>query len=301
VVGALVVGLLFAQAVPVEVYAEGSPSCPRSDRVAALLADRGAAAAVEAAPTPWRLRYRTQPAGGALEMELVDPSGRVAARRQMQVRPSECEAGAVAMVAVVDRFFRGVAWTSGAALPTVAASPPAPPSPSRLELALGVSAALWLADSVRPRVAIALHITPSTLPARFGAHFVLPPGERIERLGGAATASETIWPLRLSAALGGRAGPGSLWIGPDALFTMGFGRGAGLPSLDSGTRITLALGGAATLQVPVGSWRIVLDLAAHRHAAGRTFHVDATDGGRVPVLESPRWQGMTGIGVARTF
>ncbi len=300
VVGALVAVLLLAQTAPVEVEAEGSPSCPQSDRVTALLADRAAAAGAGA--TPWRLRYRTGPSAASLEMELVDPKGRVASRRRMQVPPTECEAGAVAMVAVVDRFFRSVAWTSGAPLPTVSAAPPdavslRPP----IEIGLGVEAALWLADAVRPRVAVGVHVTAPALPVRLGAQLVLPPGERIERLGGPATASETLWPLRLSAALGGRSGALSAWLGPDALFTLGFGRGAGLPSLDSGTRLTVGLGAAAALQVPVGSWQLLADLALYRHVAGRTFHVDGADGGRLQVLRSPAWQGLAGIGVARSF
>jgi hypothetical protein len=300
-VGAVVIALLFAQTAPVQVDAEGAPSCPRSARVTELLADQAGVAAVAGAP-PWRLRYRTKQPAGALEMELVDPSGQVAARRQMQVSASECEAAAVAMVAVVERYFRGVAWTSGAPLPSATAVVPAATDPvPRAELAVGVVAALWLADAARPRVAIGAHVTTPILPVRIGAQLVLPPGRRLERLGGAATASETVWPLRISAAFGGRRGPLSAWLGPDALLALGFGRGSGLPLLDSGTRLTLALGGAAAVQVPVGSWQLVADLAGYRHTAGRTFHVDAAGGGRQLVLASPIWQALAGIGVARRF
>ena len=301
-VGAVVVALLLAQTVPVEVEPEGAPSCPRPERVSALLAGRADPAAVETGSQSWRLRYRQEPSAGALELELVDPSGRVAARRQMQVPPSECEAGAVAMVAVVDRFFRGVAWTSGAALPAATEAAPVPPvTARRLEIGLGVNAALWLADAVRPRVAIGAHLAVPTVPARIGVQLLLPPGARVERLGGAATASETVWPLRVSAALAGQSGPFTAWLGPDALFLLGFGRSAGLPSLDSGTRLTLALGGAAALQVPVGRWQLVVDLAAYHHVAGKTFHVDAADGRRLLVLNPPVWQGLAALGLARAF
>ena len=254
--GAVVVALLFAQTFPVEVEAEGAPSCPRSERVTALLAGR-AGGAVEAGASPWRLRYRLERPAGALELELVDPSGWVAARRQMQVPPSECEAGAVAMVAVVERFFRGVAWTSGAALPTTSAVASARADPDRrIELGLGVEAAFWLADAARARVAVGAHITALALPARLGLHLVLPAGERVETLGGTAAASETVWPLRISAALGGRRGPLSAWLGPGGLVTLGFGRSVGLPSLDAGTRLTLALGGRRLSSCPsvAGSW-----------------------------------------------
>jgi hypothetical protein len=302
VVGAVVVALLVAQTVPVEVEAVAALWCPRPERVTALLADRAGPAAVAPGATPWRLRYRQEQSAGALELELVDPSGRVAARRQMQVSPSECEAGAVAMVAVVERFFRGVAWTSGAPLPMASAAPPARRSPDqRMELAVGVNGALWLADAVRPRVVLGAHLTAATVPARLGVQLVLPPGPRVERLGGSATVSETVWPLRLSAALAARAGPLTVWLGPDLLFALGFGRSAGLPSLDSGTRLTVAAGAAAALQVPMGNWQLVADLAVYRHVAGRAFHVDAADGGRLLVLESPVWQGLAAIGVARAF
>jgi hypothetical protein len=302
VVGAVVVALLLAQTVPVEVEPQGAPSCPRPDRVSALLADRAGAAAIETGAAPWRLRYRLQPSAGALELELVDPSGRVAARRQMQVASSECEAGAVAMVAVVERYFRGVTWTSGAALPAPIVSAPALPVPeSRLQVGLGVNAALWLADAVRPRAVVGAHLAAPSIGARFGVQVLLPAGERVERLGGGAAVSESIWPLRISAALAGRSGPFTASLGPDALFTLGFGRSSGLPSLDSGTRLTVAFGAAAALHLPVGRWHLVLDLAAHRHVAGKTFHIDGADGGRVLVLNSPAWQGLAALGLSRTF
>jgi hypothetical protein len=306
VVGAVVVALLLAQTVPVEVEGEGAPSCPRPERVTALLAGRPGGAGVDAESAMWRLRYRQERSAGAVQMELIDPTGQVAARRQMQMAPSECEAGAVAMVAVVERFFRGVAWTSGAALPAVVtAAPPAPAGPAsgrRLEVGLGVNGALWLADAVRPRVAIGVHIvTPTTVPARLGVQILLPPGSRVERLGGAATVSETVWPLRISAALASRTGPFTVWLGPDALFALGFGRSAGLPSLDSGTRLTAALGAAAALQLSLGRWQLVADLAAHRQLASKNFHVDAANGGRLPVLGSPIWQGLAALGLVRAF
>lgn len=302
-VGAFVVALLLGQVVPVEVEAEGAPSCPRPERVMALLAARAGDAAVATAAGAWRLRYRLERPAGAVEMELVDPAGQVAVRRQMQIALSECEAGAVAMVAVVERFFRGVAWTSGAALPTVTAAPPAPPvADRRLEVGLGVNAALWLADAIRPRVAVGAHIVaPTTVPVRLGVQVLLPPGSRVERVGGAANVSETVWPLRVSGAVAGRRGRFTYWLGPDALFALGFGRSAGLPSLDSGTRLTVALGGAAGLQLSLGRWQLVADLAAHRHLAGRTFHIDAPDGGRLLVLDTPIWQGLTALGLARAF
>jgi hypothetical protein len=305
VVGAVVVALLLAQTVPVELEVEGAPSCPRPERVSALLADRPAGAGVEADPRAWRLRYRQERSAGAVQMELVDPTGQVAARRQMQVAPSECEAGAVAMVAVVERFFRGVAWTSGAPLPAATAALPAPAAAAsrhRPEIGLGVNGALWLADAVRPRVAIGVHIvTPTSVPARLGVQVLLPPGSRVESLGGAATVSETVWPLRISAALARRSGPVRVWLGPDALIALGFGRSAGLPSLDSGTRLTVALGAAAALQLSLGRWQLVVDLAGHHHLAGKTFHVDAANGGRLPVLGSPAWQGLAALGLARAF
>jgi hypothetical protein len=301
VVGAVVFALLLAQTVPVRVEAEGTPACPRPERVTALLVDRAGGAGAEDGSSPWRLRYRLEQS--AVELELVDPAGRVAVQRHMQVPPSECEAGAVAMVAVVDRYFRGLAWTSGAALPTVTA--PSAPSVAgqgpRLEIALGVNAALWLADAVRPRVAVGAHVIAATIPLRLGLQLLIPPGSRRESLGGAATVSETVWPLRISAAMAGRRGPFTLWLGPDALFALGFGRSAGLPSLDSGTRITLALGGGAALQMSVGRWRLLADLGGYRHLTGKTFHVDAASGGRVLVLDSPRWQGLAALGLARAF
>jgi hypothetical protein len=76
VAGAVVLALLIAQTVPVEVEAEGAPSCPRSERVTALLAGRTAGAAADTGATPWRLRYRLeQPAAALAGPELAREPG----------------------------------------------------------------------------------------------------------------------------------------------------------------------------------------------------------------------------------
>ena len=306
-VGAVVVALLLAQTVPVEVEAEGAPSCPRPERVTALLAGRPGGAGVDAETRPWRLRYRQERSAGAVEMELVDPAGQVAARRQMQVAPSECEAGAVAMVAVVERFFRGVAWTSGAALPAVVtAAPPAPAAAAsgrRLEVGLGVNGALWLADAVRPRVAVGAHIvTPTTVPARLGVQILLPPGSRVERLG---RRRDRLGDRLAVAHLGGarrpaRPGSPSGWARTPSSRS-GSAAAPACPAWTPGPGSRPPSGRAAALQLSLGRWQLVADLAAHRHLAGRTFHVDAANGGRLPVLGTPIWQGLAALGLVRAF
>jgi hypothetical protein len=139
------------------------------------------------------------------------------------------------------------------------------------------------------------------LAGRLGLSVLLPPGARTEALGGGATASETIWPLRISPALAVRIGAFTLHIGPDALLALGFGSSDGITAPSSRTRLALSLGAAAALQRPLGRWRLVADVAAYHHLTGRGFHIDTPDGGRRLVLDSPAWQALVAIGVSRAF
>ena len=112
--------------------------------------------------------------------------------------------------------------------------------------------------------------------------------------------SETIWPLRVSAAYGARLGATTLQLGPDALLALGLGGATGMTSLDAGSRLVLALGGAAALHLPLGGWDLVAEVAGYRHAAGHRFRADGAGGGRA-VLEAPVWQGLAGLGLYRAF
>jgi hypothetical protein len=285
----VVVGLALIHAASREVRVEPGSSCPRPQRVEALLAGK-----VHPPRGPWRVRYRLDEA--VLELELVDPAGEVRATRRMRVPPSECEAAAVAVAAVVERFFRDVGWTAGTPLPAVATEA-APPR--RLDGGVTAGASLWVADAVRPQAAVGAQV--GLGPNRLGLGVLLPGGTRTLDLAAGATVSERVWPLRVSLARLVRGGRLAGEIGPDALFVVGDGRSEGITSTASGMRLVFSLGAAAAVQVPLGApgWGLTVQVAGYRLVAGRRFRIDGASGRFV--LDAPRWQALAGMGIVRAF
>src|SRR2546421_7996977 len=104
--------------------------------------------------------------------------------------------GAAVAVAAVAELFCGAGGGRGGPPPTARASP-AEPAAAGAGFGLGAGAALWLADAVRPRVALSAHLILPDLGVAIGVGALVPPGLRTQGLDPTAKVSETIWPFRV--------------------------------------------------------------------------------------------------------
>ncbi len=296
----------------VQIEAVGAPSCPAAHEIEPIIARRLITNAGAAGPI-WRLRYQVDE-GGQLDFALIDAVGSERLKRRIQISPGDCEAAAVALVAVVERHFRAVGWTSGTPLPPPAPAPiPVAPSPTASASALassatylfGLAAGVWLADATRAVGTISAAVDPTGTPLRLGLAILMPPHVRSESLGGGATASERLWPFRLSAGYRREVASWSLTVGPDALLVLGAAAAESITTTQSRIRVHMAVGAGLQLNwaLPGFSrrWQVIADGAIHRHVAGRALHIDGAAGTRRGVLALPHWQALLGFGLARTF
>jgi hypothetical protein len=301
--------LLLAAATPrVQVDSAGDGDCPDARRIEEILANRPGNddAAVGAS---WRLRLRpVSPVGpsqpGTVDVALIDPLGVTRLGKLMPVGAADCDAAVAAAVAIVDRFFRGVAWSSDAPLP-----PPAPHSdatatagPRAIAFGVTAGAATWLSDHVALRPSAGARLDAPRWHARLDVQTLLPSDHRTQVVGGTATASEDRLPVRAALAWA-RAGKRLGWqAGLDALTTYEQAQSQGVTQPASKSRLALALGVGVGIGIRLAArWQIIADAAIYHRVSGRRFYI--ADNPSLPgtVLESPVWQALFGLRLGFAF
>ncbi len=288
--------------------------CPGPGLVDAALETRlgPGAAGTGAGSDSWVLRYEAPTAnagatGGSLRLTLQDPSGRSRLDRDLSTAGEPCEQRADAIALIVERFFRGIGWTAGAALPGASASaavaPPTPVSPSPpapipapahdgaapLPPRLAVGGGAVLLGGRAPLVGVGLDVSArigGSLAASVGV--VLPPGEATAAVG-AGSATVRSLPIRASGRWVWRVQSFRLAAGPEGLLAWESGRTRDIAQPGSESRRVLSVGvvGAADLLVSP-RWQVGIEAASHYTVLAHRFTV----GGAGEVLRPPRLQGL---------
>ena len=110
--------LLFADRLHVH---SSDPGCVAQARVQAALDERFARPGEDAEAARWELAYEARARGRDVELAITLRDGDATAlRRDVIVAASDCASTPALIAAMVERYFRGIGWTTGAPLPALA-------------------------------------------------------------------------------------------------------------------------------------------------------------------------------------
>jgi hypothetical protein len=190
---------------------------------------------------------------------------------------------------------------------TTAGTAQAAATPARRAAAAAVTVAagptVWWTDRALLRAALTVRGELAAIPLALGVAALLPGAPSTQRPQGAAVASQTAWPLRLTASALLRRPAWELDAGLDLVATVDSASSTGITEPAAHTRLSLAagLGVGAALRLGGGGWQLHAGLAGHRHVAGNRFFIQTDGGQRLFVLDRPRWQGLAMLALAYRF
>ncbi|HEX3698217.1 MAG TPA: hypothetical protein VH374_22790 [Polyangia bacterium] len=285
------------------VAVEGDDGCPDRAQVQALVNERLAANDGPRVTSGWRLHLDTRkPATPSLPVvvtgTLLDRAGAAHESKELTVAATDCDAAALIFASMVERFFRGLGWSSNAPLPAPAVSsvvPPSLPSPPRwafgIDLSGGGAALVGGGASAHAVVGAAATATIRDVGRlRLDILGGWPPRHRSEALSDGASASQDSWPLRTALVFSGARRTVAWQAGIDALVTVDRANSGGVVHPGTNHRLTLAAGLTTGIIIAWGAhWSLLGEVAVDRHAAGTRFVIPGDAPPQTIILEPPSW------------
>ena len=320
VAAALLAQPMSSSAASEPVVVDGDSGCPEPAQVQALVNERLAAKDGPPVRSGWRLHLDARkPASPSLPAvvtgTLLDRAGTVRESKGLTVAAADCDAAALIFASMVERFFRGLGWSSNAPLPAPAVNSDTPSSvpPSSPDWAFGIDlsgggAALFGRGTSAHAVAgIAATATIRDVgrlrldllagwPARHRSETLA------ETLGNDAAASEDSWPMRAALVFSGTRQPIAWQGGIDVRVSADRARSSGVVQPGTNQRLTLALGLTTGIKVNlVGRWSLLAEIAADHHVAGARFVIPGDAPPRTIIVEPAPWQALVAARAVYSF
>jgi len=263
------------------VAVEGSSGCPDPAQVQALVNDRLAASDGPRAASGWRLllddRKAAASSSSIVTGTLVDGAGAAHESKELTVGPTDCDAAALIFASMVERFFRGLGWSSSVPLPApaVGGDAPSPTSPTPasrrwgfgIDLSGGAATLFGAGTSAHAVAGVALTAT-SVEAGRLRLDLLggWPARHRSEALSDGASAHEDTWPIRAALVFSGPGRPVTWQAGIGALITVDQANSRGVVQPGTNRRATLAMGLTTGIIIALGArWSLLAEVAADRH------------------------------------